>query len=75
MSTDTRTATDVDETEDGSTAMWVVAVLGLWVLVTPFFWGQLNASGFWNFSGGWLYWSNIVTGIVITALAAYAGYE
>ena len=43
--------------------------------MTPFFRGQLNASGFWNFGGGWLYWSNIVTGIVITALAAYAGYE
>lgn len=43
--------------------------------MTPFSRGQLNASEFWNFRGDWLYRSNVVTGILIAAVAAYAGCE
>ena len=71
MSTEAESGTGLRSTEDGSVAMWVVAPLGLWVLITPFFWGGPNAGGFLNLGGGWLYWSNIVTGVVIAALGAY----
>ena len=76
MSTDTTTNDTYDNEYDDGTEWtgWVNVLLGLWVLVTPFFLGQLNATGFWNFSGGWLYWSNIVTGILIVAFAAYTAY-
>lgn len=55
----------------GSAAAWLAALLGLWVLVTPFFWGSSGGGG-----GGfnWLFWSNVVSGIIIAVVAAYAGF-
>ena len=44
---------------------WLAALVGLWVLVTPFFLGGGNA-GF-----DWLFWSNVVSGVVIAVLAGY----
>ena len=73
MSTETQTRTTSTGSE--SMAVWIVALLGLWVLVTPFFLGPTTGQGWWDFSGNWLYWSNIVTGAVIAAVAGYAGYS
>ena len=50
-------------------AAWIAAVVGLWVLVTPFFLGGGGGGGATN----WLFWSNVVSGIVIAVLAGYAG--
>jgi hypothetical protein len=53
-------------------ASLVVVVLGLWVVVTPWFWGTGGA----GFFGGervvinWLFWSNTVAGLVIAGIAA-----
>ncbi len=54
----------------GSAAAWLAALLGLWVLVTPFFWGSGGGGGGFN----WLFWSNVVSGIIIAIVAAYAGF-
>lgn len=77
MSTEseTETQTSTRSAGDVSAAGWLLALLGLWVLVTPFFWGPQNAAGFWDFGGNWLYWSNIVTGIVIAGVAAWIASE
>ena len=55
-------------------AGWLAALVGLWVLITPFFWGAIVGGGinWWAASGVWLYWSNIISGIVIAALAGYS---
>lgn len=74
MSTETQTTTAETSNSGIAGASVLLVLLGLWVLVTPFFWGPQNAAGFWDFNGNWLYWSNIVTGIVIAAIAGYAGY-
>lgn len=87
MSANTET-TSSKRVRSGSTAGWAAVVLGLWVLVTPFFWGVSTGGGAWGNigSGVWstvgagagggggalLYWSNIVSGIVIAILAGYA---
>ena len=55
-------------------AGWIVALFGLWVLATPVFLGPTTGRGRWEFGGNWRYWSNIVTGILIDAIAAYTGY-
>lgn len=73
MSTETTTRSSNSSTGE-SAAAWITALLGVWVLITPFFLGDPNAGGWWDFGGNWLYWSNIVTGILIAATAAYAGY-
>lgn len=52
-------------------ASLVIGLVGLWVVVTPWFWG--GGAGF--FGGGgiaidWLFWSNTVAGLVIAGIAA-----
>lgn len=74
MSTETGAGTDVRSTDGESAVMWIVALLGVWIFVTPFFLGGPDAGGVWNFGGGWLYWSNILTGILVAALGAYGAY-
>jgi hypothetical protein len=54
-------------------AGWLAALIGIWVLITPFFWGATGSGGgWWGGGGAWLYWSNIISGIVIAILAGYA---
>lgn len=58
-------------TETGSLtkwASWLAALVGLWVLVSPFV-----LSG--PFTSGTAMWSNVVAGIVVFVLAAFAAYE
>jgi hypothetical protein len=58
----------------GQLASLVVVLLGLWVVVTPWFWGGSNCAGFFGGSSvliNWLFWSNTVTGIMITGLSVY----
>lgn len=52
------------------TAGWIAALFGVWILITPFFWG--GAQGAWGGGGAWLYWSNVISGIVIAILAGYS---
>lgn len=51
---------------------WLAAVIGLWVLVTPLFWGATGGGGWWGGGGAWLYWSNIISGTAIAILAGYS---
>lgn len=44
---------------------WVVVLLGLWVIITPFFLGGSD-NGF-----NWLLWSNIVSGLLVAILAGF----
>lgn len=51
----------------GSTWLgWITVVLGLWVIVSPFIWGDNSAT-----SVNWLLWSNIVSGMLIAILAGF----
>lgn len=50
---------------DGPPAAWIVAILGLWVLVSPF---VLGASGTFQIV-------LVVSGIVVAVLAAYRGMK
>lgn len=47
---------------------WIAALLGLWVLVSPF---VLSGS----ITEGAPFWSNVVTGILVTVLASYGAYS
>ncbi len=70
-STETESGTSTSSTGAASWAGWLAALIGLWVLITPWFWGAPTAGGgLWG--GGWLFWSNIISGIVIAILAGYA---
>lgn len=58
-------------TESGSLAKWaswLAALVGLWVLVSPFV-----LSG--PVTSGTAMWSNVVAGIVVLVLAAYGAFE
>lgn len=48
-------------------ASWLAAVVGLWVLVSPFVLGGTIASGV-------AMWSNVAAGVVIAVLSAYGAY-
>lgn len=50
---------------DGPPAAWIVAILGLWVLASPF---VLGASGVYQIV-------LIVSGVIVTILAAYRGLQ
>lgn len=54
-------------------ASLIVVVLGLWVVVTPWFWGSGGAGLFGGESVliNWLFWSNTVAGLVIAGIAAH----
>jgi hypothetical protein len=56
----------------GRGAGGIVVLLGIWILITPFFWGTATGTGAWGGGGAWLYWSNIISGIVIAILAGYS---
>jgi hypothetical protein len=59
--------TDDSEAATGSTwPGWVAVILGLWVIVTPFFLGGGSANAF-----NWLLWSNIVSGLLIAIFAGF----
>jgi hypothetical protein len=83
MSTDysnSETGREYDGDNHSDWTGWAVAVLGLWVLITPFFLGGVTAPETTASSGifagsAWLLWSNVVSGIIITALGAYDGYS
>lgn len=49
-------------------ASWIAAVIGLWVLVSPF---VLESPP----SGSTAFLSNVVAGILVLALAAYSAYR
>lgn len=49
-------------------ASWLAALLGLWVLVSPFALGTPS-------SGSSAYWSDIAAGVIILVLAAYVAYQ
>lgn len=70
MSTDTESGSSQGTSSNG--IGWIAALVGLWVLISPFFWGATTGSGAWGGGGAWLYWSNIISGIVIAILAGYA---
>lgn len=53
-------------------AGWLAALVGIWVLISPFFWGATSGTGLWGGGGAWLYWSNVISGIVIAILAGYS---
>lgn len=60
--------------QSSQTSQWaggLAAAVGLWVLITPFFWGGDGGAGTIN----WLFWSNVVSGIVIAGLAGYAASQ
>lgn len=48
-----------ESTDIGEWSGWIAAVVGLWILITPFFWGSGGAGGV-----NWLFWSNSVSSIV-----------
>jgi hypothetical protein len=52
----------------------LAALVGIWVLITPFFWGAMSGPGlaWWGGGGAWLYWSNVISGIVVAILAGYS---
>lgn len=57
--------------ETGSLAKWsswLAALVGLWVLVSPFVLTGTIASGT-------AMWSNVVAGVLVLVLAAYGAYE
>lgn len=61
--------TESEDTQPGTGSTWpgwVAVILGLWVIVTPFFLG--GTSGTWGY---WLLWSNIVSGMLIAILAGF----
>lgn len=66
-----RKRTRMSESEDSESVKghkrreWFVVLLGLWVIVTPFFLGG-SVYGF-----NWLLWSNLVTGILIAIFAGF----
>lgn len=47
---------------------WLAALLGLWVLVSPFALGEPP-------SGANAYYSDIAAGVLVLVLAAYAAYD
>lgn len=47
---------------------WINAVLGLWILATPF---VLSGS----ITAGAAMWSNVVVGLAVMCLAGWNGYE
>lgn len=55
-----------ETTAKGGWPGWVVVILGLWVIVTPFFLGGSSGNSF-----NWLLWSNIVSGLLIAILAGF----
>lgn len=57
---------ETSETMTGGNPEWVVVILGLWVIVTPFFLGGGSTDSF-----DWLLWSNIVSGMLIAILAGF----
>lgn len=58
--------------QKGRTAGWITVLVGIWVLITPFFWGATGGAGAWGGGGTWLYWSNVISGIVVAILAGYS---
>ncbi|MFB6129931.1 MAG: hypothetical protein ABEJ28_03810 [Salinigranum sp.] len=72
MSADTQTDANVERSAD--VLEWLVVVLGLWVLVTPFFLGPATNAPVWTTGSNWLFWSNVVVGIAIAVLGAIAAY-
>lgn len=53
-------------------ASLTVIVIGLWVVITPWFWGGgAGLFGEERYLINWLFWSNTVAGLVIAGLAAY----
>lgn len=53
-------------------ASLIVVLVGLWVVVTPWFWG--GGAGFFGGESiliNWLFWSNTVAGLVVAGIAAY----
>lgn len=65
---------EADEDDGTGWTGWVNILLGLWILVTPFFLAP-EAAGLFDFGETtWLAWSNIGTGLLIAALAAYTAY-
>lgn len=64
-------ATETVTTPAGSTAKyatWLAAVLGLWVLVSPFVLSGTIASGT-------PMWSSVVAGILAAVFAGYTGFQ
>jgi hypothetical protein len=59
-------AEESETTTEGGWPEWVVVILGLWVIVTPFFFGGSSGSSF-----NWLLWSNLVSGLLIAILAGF----
>jgi hypothetical protein len=56
----------------GQLASLVVVLLGLWVVVTPWFWG--GGAGFFGGDSSainWLFWSNTIAGLAIAGLSVY----
>ena len=75
MSTDTESGR-TQGTKNSTGAGWLAVLLGLWVLVSPLLWGATGGGGgWWGGGGAWLYWSNIISGIVIAVLAGYSVRE
>lgn len=47
---------------------WIVALLGLWMLVTPFVMtGSIDS--------GSAMWNNVIAGLLVLVLAGWNGYE
>ena len=50
---------------------WLLVVLGLWVLVTPFFLGPAVDQGVWPLGqGSLLFWSNVVAGTAMMIVSS-----
>jgi hypothetical protein len=69
---DSRAGRAQNSGQGNQAAGWIAALVGIWVLITPFFWGTATGSGAWGGGGAWLYWSNVISGIVIAILAGYS---
>jgi hypothetical protein len=60
----------------GQLISWVIVLLGLWVMVTPWFWG--GGAGFFGgdrIAINWLFWSNTIAGLVIAGLSVYTSLQ
>lgn len=68
MATEQASTVTTESGSLGKWASWLAAVVGVWVIVSPF---VLSGS----ITTGTAMWSNVVAGVVITVLAAYGAYS